>query len=261
MNWSIWAAGAFDYAADRLGLTYGAAVELNQPNWAVRTGYFLMPNVSNGNVMDWNLFSRGGYVTELEVRYKALERPGVAKVGAFLNSSFSGSYVDATALARAAGITADNTISQTRQTRIKYGYYVNLQQELSGDVGAFARWSWNNGQTEIMSFTDIDQSLSGGLSIKGRSWGRPDDRVGLGGAINWVSEPHRNFFAAGGLGPLVGDGQLPNYTPEKVIESYYAFQMTKGLIVTADYQLLLNPAYNGDRGPVHVFSGRLHASF
>ena len=91
--------------------------------------------------------------------------------------------------------------------------------------------------------------------------GRPDDRVGLGGAINWVSEPHRNFFAAGGLGPLVGDGQLPNYTPEKVIESYYAFQMTKGLIVTADYQLLLNPAYNGDRGPVHVFSGRLHASF
>ena len=261
MNWSIWAAGAFDYAADRLGLTYGAAVEFNQPSWAVRTGYFLMPNVSNGNVMDWNLFSRGGYVTELEARYKAFERPGVAKVGAFLNSSFSGSYVDATALARGAGITADNTISQTRQTRIKYGYYVNLQQELSGDVGAFARWSWNNGQTEIMSFTDIDQSLSGGLSIKGRSWGRPDDRVGLGGAINWVSEPHRNFFAAGGLGPLVGDGQLPNYTPEKVIESYYAFQMTKGLIVTADYQLLLNPAYNGDRGPVHVFSGRLHASF
>ena len=94
----------------------------------------------------------------------------------------------------------------------------------SEDVGAFARWSWNNGQTEIMSFTDIDQSLSGGLSIKGRSWGRPDDRVGLGGAINWVSEPHRNFFAARGLGPLVGDGQLPNYTPEKVIETYYAFR-------------------------------------
>ena len=157
-------------------------------------------------------FSRGGYVTELEARYKAFERPGVAKVGAFLNSSFSGSYVDATALARGAGITADNTISQTRQTRIKYGYYVNLQQELSEDVGAFARWSWNNGQTEIMSFTDIDQSLSGGLSIKGRSWGRPDDRVGLGGAINWVSEPHRNFFAAGGLGPP--RGCLPARTAE-----------------------------------------------
>lgn len=261
MNWSIWAAGAFDYAADRVGLTYGATVEYNQPGWAMRTGYFLMPNESNGNVMDWNLFVRGGYVTELELRHQIFARPGVAKLGVFLNSGFSGSYNEATALARAANITADNTIAQTRQTRIKYGYYVNLQQELNQDIGAFARWSWNDGQTEIMSFTDIDQSLSGGLSIKGRSWGRPSDRVGIGGAINWVSVPHRSFFATGGLGPLVGDGQLPDYSPEKVFETYYAFQMTKGLVATADYQFLLNPAYNAQRGPVHVLSGRLRANF
>ena len=76
-----------------------------------------------------------------------------------------------------------------------------------------------------------------------------------------LSSAHIGFLAAGGLGPLVGDGQLPHYRPEKVIETYYALQVVKGLIATADYQLLLDPAYNADRGPVHVFSGRLHASF
>jgi high affinity Mn2+ porin len=261
MNWSIWAAGAFDYGADRVGLTYGIAAEYNQPNWAVRAGYFLMPNESNGNVMDWNIGARGEYVAELELRYKAFERPGVAKLGAFLNSSFAGSYSNAVAIANSMGLSADDTIAQTRQTRIKYGYYVNLQQELNDSIGAFARWSWNDGQNEIMSFTDIDQSLSGGLSIKGTSWRRPDDRIGLGGAINWVSVAHMGFFATGGLGPLVGDGALPNYRAEKVLETYYALQFTKGVVLTADYQLLLDPAYNADRGPVHVFSGRLRANF
>ena len=261
LNWSIWAAGAFDYAADRVGLTYGISTELNQKEWAWRLGYFLMPTVPNGNVADWQLVTHGGYVTELELRVKPWNRPGSLKGGLFLNGTNAGDYSTAISMANAIGVTADNTIQQTRQTRTKYGYYLNLQQQLSDDIGAFARWSWNNGQSEIMAFTDIDRSLSGGLSIKGTAWGRPDDRVGIGGAINMVSGEHAAFFAAGGYGPLVGDGQLPNYQAEKVFETYYAFQMTKGLVLTADYQFLSAPGYNADRGPVHVFSGRLHASF
>jgi high affinity Mn2+ porin len=261
LNWSIWASGAFDYAADRVGLTDGATAELNQKDWAVRAGYFLVPAVSNGNVADWNLFSRGEYVAEAELRFTPYNRPGVLKAGLFLNSVFAGSYGDAVTLAAASGTTADMTIAQTRQTRTKYGYYLNLQQELTDDVGVFGRWSWNDGQNEIMAFTDIDASLSLGASIKGTSWGRPDDRIGIAGALNMLSSAHIGFLAAGGFGPLVGDGQLPHYRPEKVIETYYALQLFKGLIATADYQLLLDPAYNADRGPVHVFSGRLHASF
>ncbi len=261
MNWAIWASGAFDYGADRVGLTYGISAELNQPDWAVRAGYFLVPTVSNGNIMDWNLFARGGYVAEVEVRPTPFNKPGVYKAGVFLNSSFSGSYTDAVNLAYALGTTADNTIAQTRQGRIKYGFYLNAQQEITDDIGVFARYSWNNGQTEIMSFTDIDSSLSFGASIKGKRWKRPDDTVGIAFALDDVSGPHAGFFAAGGFGPLVGDGQLPNYAAEKILEVYYAFQLTKGLVATADYQLIVAPGYDPDRGPANVFSGRLRASF
>jgi high affinity Mn2+ porin len=261
LNWSIWASGAFDYAADRVGLTYGATAELNQADWAVRAGYFLMPVVSNGNIADWNLFDRGEYVGELELRFTPFGKPGVAKGGLFLNSGFSGSYNDAVSAAASTGVDPNTAIAQTRQTRIKYGYYLNLQQEITDELGVFGRWSWNDGRTEIMAFTDIDASLALGTSIKGTAWARPDDRVGVAGALNMLSSDHIAFLAAGGLGPLIGDGQLPRYTPEKIIEAYYAAQLFKGFVLTADYQLLIAPAYNADRGPAHVFAGRLRASF
>src|SRR5471032_1376335 len=261
MNWSIWASGAFDYAADRVGLTYGATAELNQADWAVRAGYFLMPAVSNGSIVDWNLFGRGEYVTELELRFTPFGKPANLKGGLFLNSAFAGSYNDAVVLAAATGTDINTAVAQTRQTRSKYGYYLNLQQEITDDIGVFGRWSWNDGHTEIMAFTDIDASLSLGTSIKGTAWSRPDDRIGVAGALNMLSSDHIAFLAAGGLGPLIGDGQLPHYAPEKIIETYYAAQLFKGFVLTADYQLLIAPAYNADRGPAHVFAGRLHASF
>jgi high affinity Mn2+ porin len=30
---------------------------------------------------------------------------------------------------------------------------------------------------------------------------------------------------------------------------------------SAIYQPIVNPAYNQDRGPVHIFSGRIHVAF
>jgi high affinity Mn2+ porin len=260
LNWSIWAAGAFDYPADRVGLTWGITAELNERRWAARVGYFLVGNEPNANVFDMNLFSRGGYVGELEMRYEPFARKGVTKFGTWLTSTFAGSYNDAVAIAMATGGSANDAIAQTRQGRTKYGFYLNLQQDITDDLGAFARFSWNDGRSEIGAFTDIDQSLSGGVQLKGTSWGRPADRIGLGGAWNMISSDHSRFLAAGGLGVLVGDGRL-TYAAENVVEAFYALQLIKGLTATADYQLLVNPAYNADRGPVHVFSGRLHASF
>lgn len=261
LNWSIWAAGAFDYPADRVGLTYGIAAELNQANWALRAGYFLVGIEPNANVFDWNLFSRGGYVAELELRYGIGDRRGVFKISPWLTSTFSGSFSEATALALAnPSLSVNDTILQTRQGRIKYGVYLNLQQEITKDIGAFARWSWNDGQTETSAFTDIDQSLSLGVQLQGTLWGRDNDVIGLGGALNTISPQTSAFLAAGGLGVLVGDGRL-TYDSEKVIEAYYALQLTKGMIATADYQLLISPAYNAVRGPINVFSGRLHMQF
>jgi high affinity Mn2+ porin len=255
MNWSMWAPGAFDYSADKVGLTYGATAEFNQKQWALRGGYFLMVGTSNANNFDTRVFQRGEYVLELETRYSLFSLPGKLRTIVWLNSAFSGSYRE----------TLDNPalnldIAQTRAGRIKYGYVFNLEQALTDDIGLFGRWSWNDGKTEIMAFTDIDASLATGLSIKGTRWGRPDDVIGIGGAINALSKDHRDFIAAGGLGILIGDGAL-NYRRERILETYYAYALNKQITLTADYQLITNPAYNADRGPVSVFSGRFHGEF
>lgn len=255
MNWAMWAPGAFDYSADKVGLTYGATAELNQKQWALRAGYFLMDAESNSNNFDMRLFRRGEYVIELETRYSLFGRPGKLRTIGWLNSAYSGSYRET--LANPA---FNLDIAQTRQGRIKYGYVLNLEQVLTDDIGLFGRWSWNDGKTEIMAFTDIDASLSLGASIKGTRWGRPDDVVGIGGAVNALSKDHRDFIAAGGLGVLIGDGRL-NYRNERILEAYYAVALNKQLTFTADYQLIVNPAYNADRGPVSIFSGRLHGEF
>ncbi len=244
MNWSIWASGAFDYTADRVGLGWGAVAELNQKDWA-----------PNSNNFDMHLFRRGTYVLELERRYELLSRPGKLRVLGFLNGTFSGSYRE----------TLDDPnlnldIAQTRKGRIKYGYAINLEQSVTGEIGLFGRWSWNDGKNEIMAFTDIDSSLSLGTSIKGKAWGREKDTIGIAAAINGLSKDHRDFLAAGGLGILIGDGAL-NYRTERVLETYYSFALLDAVTLTFDYQRLVNPAYNADRGPISIFSGRLHAEF
>ena len=255
MNWAMWAPGAFDYSADKVGLSYGATAEFNQKQWALRSGYFLIQSVANSSSFDTRVPERGTYVLELETRYSLFSQPGKIRTIGWMNSAYSGSYRE----------TLDNPafnldISQTRTGRIKYGYVVNLEQALNDEIGLFGRWSWNDGKTEIMAFTDIDASLSLGASIKGTRWGRPDDVIGLGGAINSLSRDHRDFIAAGGLGILIGDGQL-NYRRERILESYYAYALNKQFTLTGDYQLIVNPAYNADRGPVSIFSGRLHGEF
>jgi high affinity Mn2+ porin len=261
LNFSIWAAGAFDYAADSVGYTWGVTGELNGPYWSTRLGYFLEPAYQDTNVFDTALFARGGYIGELELRYAPYERPGAVRLGAWLNSAFAGSYNAAVALAAVSpGLSPNDTITLTRQGRTKYGFYVNFDQALTDNVGAFGRFSWNDGRIEVMSFTDITSSVSGGLSIKGTPWGRPNDTIGIAGAVNWISADLATYLANGGLGIMIGDGAL-TYASEAVAETYYSLQVAKGLYVTADYQFLANPAYNAVRGPVHVFSGRLMAKF
>jgi high affinity Mn2+ porin len=234
--------------------------ELNQADWAARAGYFLVGNFPNANVFDMNLFARGMYVGELEGRYKLWTHPGVAKAGAWLHQTNAASFSDSLTVAGTNGVPLDAAVAANRQGRTMVGYYANLQQEIADDLGAFARWSWNDGHSEYSAFTDISSSLSLGVSIKGKRWGRPDDTLGIAGAFNWASNDLVAFLAAGGTGILVGDGAL-NYQPERVLEAYYALQIVKGIVVTADYQYMVNPAYNADRGPVHLFAGRFHATF
>ncbi len=255
MNWSIYEAGAFDYAADKLGFTWGAVADFNQKNWALRAGYFLLPREPNVNEFDMDAPRRGGAVAELETRYALFGQPGKLRLLGFANTGNAGSYRETLANPQ-----LNLEIDQTRRTRTKYGFVINAEQAISNDLGIFSRASWNDGRSEIMSFTDIDASLSLGAALKGTRWGRPDDTVGLGGAVNALSAAHRDFIAAGGLGVLIGDGQL-KYSEEKVAEIYYSFALRAKTSLTFDYQFIANPAYNADRGPVSIFSSRVHAEF
>lgn len=258
MNWAMWASAAYDFPADLPGYTRGAVVELNRKNWAIRAGLFQVPSAPNSDVLT---FKTGGTVVEFEERHSIFEQPGKLRVGVFANSGNTANYRQVVDLAAAnPALDINDIATATQRDRPKYGFYVNLEQQIASDVGLFARASWNDGQNQILSFTDIDRSVSTGLSIKGSRWGRPDDTVGIGGAINGLSAPHRDFLAAGGFGLLIGDGQL-NYRHERILEAYYAYSVIKGVTLTADYQLITNPAYNADRGPVSIFSGRLHAEF
>jgi high affinity Mn2+ porin len=260
MNWAMWSSAAYDFPADLPGYTRGGIVELNRNDWAVRAGVFEVPNAPNSDVL--LLDSRNiGTVAELEERYSPFDQPGKLRLGAFANRGNTGNYDQALAIEGVNPMLDINTVmASIRRANVKCGFYVNAEQQIVKDVGLFARASWNDGQTEILSFTDIDRSVSGGLSIKGSFWGRSDDTIGIGGAVNGLSGAHRAFLAAGGLGLLIGDGRL-NYSPEQIFETYYAYMVNKHFTVTADYQLITNPAYNADRGPVSIFSGRLHGEF
>src|SRR5262249_40870789 len=147
-----------------------------------------------------------------------------------------------------------------RDYRYKYGFGLNMEQELTKGVGAFMRLGWSDGKTEAWAFSDVDHAASFGLSINGDFWGRPGDTVGLAGALHGISSVHQQFFAAGGTGILAGDGRL-TYGIEQVAEGYYDFQIWKTIHTTVDYQFIANPAFNQDRGPISVVSARLHWEF
>jgi high affinity Mn2+ porin len=259
MNWSILDVGTFDYAADAWGTTYGAAVEWYQDWWAARVGMFDLSNVPNGIHLGLPLLQQSQFVAELEERHTWWQQPGKVKFLYWLSGGNLGTYSDALALAAATGQTPST--AAVRSYRNKYGIALNLEQQLTADLGLFARAGWTQGGVEQVDFTDIDQSVSVGLSLAGTRWGRPDDTVGLAGVVNRISRDAKAYLAAGGLGGIIGDGQLPQAGPEQILETYYSFAAFSFAKISGDYQFVNNPAYNRQRGPVSVFGLRLHAEF
>lgn len=259
LNWAIVDAGTFDYAADAWGTTYGATAEWYQDWWAVRLGVFDLSNVPNSIHLALPLFQQTQFIAELEERHTLWDQPGKLKFLYWLTRGELGTYADALALAAATGTTPST--AAVRNYRSKYGIVLNLEQQLTADLGLFARAGWSQGSVEEDDFTDINQTLSIGLSLTGTRWGRPDDTVGLAGVANQISHAGKLYLAAGGLGGIIGDGQLPEAGPEQIIETYYSFAAFSFAHISADYQFVNNPAYNRQRGPVSVFAIRLHAEF
>jgi high affinity Mn2+ porin len=255
MNWAFMANEAWDIPADSLGYETGLAAELNEPQWTVRYGFFQMPKFSNGTAQDQNYLKAWGMVTEFERRYTINDHPGAVRLLAFLNRAHMGSYQAAVnSPVRPADIIA------TRAYRYKYGFGLNVDQEIWKNVGVFSRVGWSDGNNEAWAFSDVDRTATLGLSVKGAAWHRPDDTYGIAGALNGISRVHQEFFEAGGTGILAGDGNL-SYGLEKILETYYDVAVWKTIHVALDYQFITDPAFNRDRGPVSVIGARLHWEF
>jgi high affinity Mn2+ porin len=256
LNWGLGANEPWDFPQDALGFMTGMALELNQPLWTARYGFFQMPAEAGGSALDQHFLEAWGMVTELERRYSAGSRPGVLRLLAYLNHAHMGSYQEAINISPPGA--AD--IAATRAYRFKYGFGLNWEQQIASNIGIFVRGGWSDGQTEAWCFTDVDHGASLGVSISGAGWGRPNDTVGMGGVFNGITKVHQEFFADGGTGLLAGDGNL-NYGWEKSLETYYDFKIWKNFHGAVDYQFVTNPAFNRARGPVSLFAGRLHWEF
>jgi high affinity Mn2+ porin len=257
MNWALVDAGTFDYAADAWGYSYGASAEWYQGNWTVRGGMFDLTTVPNSEDLDSH-FGQFQWLGEIERRYELWNHPGKIAVTGFLTRARLGTYQDAIALAQTTGGPAD--IAAVRQYRSRTGLSANLEQEITSDLGVFVRAGFADGSIEPDSYTDIDRTGAAGLALKGTQWGRPADTFALAGIVNGISAAHRAFLNDGGLGILTGDGQLPHPGLEQIIETYYLFPVFK-CNVTIDYQFVVNPAYNRDRGPVSIIGARLESDF
>lgn len=263
LNWALMTHGAYDYAGDARGYTSGIALERYLDDWVIRAGRFAVPKLPNQQALDARMFKYFGDQIELEHAHQLGEWPGKVRLLAFRNRAKMSRFQDALNLAAAEQTTPD--INQVRDAaHVKHGLGVNLEQALGEDAGLFLRQSWADGGTETYAFTEIDRSVSGGVTLKGRAWGREKDTVGLGFAQNRLSGSHRRYLAAGGQGFFLGDGAL-NYRPEGIVEVYYSANvcpsLRAGTWVTLDLQSIRNPAYNADRGPVRVGSLRLHTEF
>ena len=257
MNWSLVDTGTFDYAADAWGYTVGAVAEWYTGPWTLRAGVFDVSTAPNATTLD-PTFGQFQSVGEVERRYSIWDQPGKLAVTGFLTRGRMGSFEDAIQLAAMTGGPA--MISAVRQYQGRGGISMNLEQQLMPNVGFFARAGFANGDVEPYDFTDIDRTVAAGLSVSGKKWGRDDDTFGIAGVVNGISKTHEAFLNAGGLGILVGDGQLPNPGTERILETYYSFPVLYSR-VTLDYQLIVNPAYNRDRGPVSVLGFRVHTQY
>ena len=259
LNWSLLTHGAYDFAADARGYTTGFALEYFHDEWAIRFGRFMQPRQPNQLALDYALFRNYGDQIEIERAHVLGGQPGKLRLLFYRNVANMSRFQDALDRAAVAGGVPD--INQVRfGAKSRRGVGVNLEQALTANAGLFGRAMWSDGKTETYAFTEIDTSVSAGALVKGGSWGRGADTVGIAFARNGLSAERRNYLAAGGLGFFIGDGRL-NYRPETIFEAFYSIGVAKNFWLSFDWQHIRNPAYNADRGPVNVGTVRLHTEF
>jgi high affinity Mn2+ porin len=279
-NESFMTDSSYDFPADARGYTWGAAAELYWDQWAVRFGRFAPPQNPNAQNIDPRFWLYYGDSLELEYDHTLFGRPGAVRVLGYRNHEDIGRFADAIAAFEAnpnqnaaacasAGLynygSGDFTapdLCWVRKPNVKLGLGINLDQQITHDVGVFARAMYSDGQTEVDAYDSADRDVSFGITLRGRLWRRPLDVVGAAFATSWISSIHAQYLRMGGVDGFIGDGRLSqSAAPESIPEIFYSANLFASLWLSVDYQRMWNPAYNTDRGPVNIFAGRAHAEF
>ena len=258
-NWTTDNNGAYDYAADTRGYTVGITAEYEDRDWGFRFAEALMPKVANGIDLVWRPWQVHAENWEYELRHGLIPKQGgVVRLLAYTNYANMGIYRDANFKK---GITPiPEIISHPWHITRKYGFGINVEQNLSSHVTVFGRFGWDNGKAESFAYTEVDQTFAGGLGAKGEIWHRRHDRAGIAFVTNAIARDHQNYLADGGYGFLLGDGRL-SYGRENILETYYTAHVWRGIYLAPGLQYIVNPGYNRDRGPVLVPGFRIHLEF
>ncbi|HEX4784759.1 MAG TPA: carbohydrate porin [Candidatus Sulfotelmatobacter sp.] len=260
LNWTVDNNGAYDYAADTRGYTVGLTADYEDRNWGFRFAEVLMPKVANGIDLVWKPWQAHAENFEYELRHGAIpSKAGVVRLLAYTNYANMGIYRDQIIEAADDHVTPDITAHPWHITR-KYGFGINVEQNLTHYLTAFGRFGWDNGKTESFAYTEVDQTFGEGVGANGGWWHRKQDRAGIAFVSNAIKKDHQNYLAAGGLGFLLGDGRL-NYGRENILETYYTVHLWRGIYAAPGLQHINDPGYNRDRGPVVVPSFRAHVEF
>jgi len=261
MNWTVDNNGAYDYAADTRGYTFGVLLEYQDRKWGLRFAECLMPKIANGIKLDWDPRRARGENLELEIRHSFVsKRAGAVRLLAYANHANMGSYREAIEVFNSGRGSVPDIEASRKQGRVKYGFGVNVEQEIAKGITLFGRWGWNEGHHESFAYTEVDGTFELGAAFRGDRWRRSFDRVGAAFVANAISKDHRQYLALGGKGFLLGDGAL-TYGREKILESYYTAHIWRGVFGSFDLQYITNPGYNRDRGPVIVPAIRMHLKF
>ncbi len=258
MNWSLMNDGAWDYAANVRGYTYSLSTALKLNRFTYKLGIATLPTEANGSKL--NLKFKDSFAlginAEIDKQFQINGKESNIRLLFYHNKADFGNYDEAIKLSN------PDIIATRKSGRTKTGFELNFDAQLNKTAGLFGRVGWNDGKNETWVFTEIDRTGCFGVSVNGDTWRRTYDNAGLALVVNGISKEHRSYISKGGSGFILGDGNL-NYAPESIAELYYSVKPSDKLPlwITGDYQFALNPGYNKDRGPVNIFSFRVHTEF
>jgi high affinity Mn2+ porin len=274
-NLSFMTYAAYDFASDARGYSWGGVSEFYWDDWAFRYGRITPPKQPNQLPIDWRLFKYYGDQVEVEHDHKSHGQDGILRILAYRNHENIGKFRDAINVLEAdpaknaAACTSFNygslnaiapDLCWVRKPNVKAGVGVFGEQYLTHDIGLFSRGMYSDGKTEVDAYTSTDRSFSVGSLSRGSAWSRPRDITGIAYNFGWISNPHVQYLAMGGIDGFIGDGHI-RAGSERALDLFYSLNYRKSFWLSGDYQHVTNPAFNVDRGPVNILSIKVHGEF